>query len=122
MGTMQIPEVQQTVKNLLEQGYYRFVAMFTWTGKDDEVALERLKPFVGHQILSQMDIDPDTYQTYYLTGARTQLCIGYTKSAAGLRKFHSSVCFGTGIEAEFYHAVEGWESVQAAKAAKKSGS
>jgi hypothetical protein len=117
MGVQKI--ARDSVRGLSKEGYYRFVAIFTWTGQDDKVALERLSPFIGHKLLSEMGIDPETYQTYYLTGARTELCIGYTNSAAGLKRFHSAVCFGTNIEAKFYHAVEGYEAAEAAKAAPK---
>ncbi len=54
-----------------KQGYYRFVAIFTWAGQDDKVALERLKPYIGHNFPDEMGIDSETVQSYYLTGART---------------------------------------------------
>jgi hypothetical protein len=111
MGIMAM--ARDTVKGLSKDGYYRFVAIFTWTGQDDKVALERLSPFIGHEKLSEMGIDPETAQFYYLTGARTELVIGYTSSALALKKFHSAVCFGTNIEAKFYHAVEGYEAAEA---------
>jgi hypothetical protein len=111
MGIMAM--ARDTVKGLSKDGYYRFVAIFTWTGQDDKVALERLSPFIGHEKLSEMGIDPETYQTYYLTGARTELCIGYVKSPMGLSKFSASVTYGTDIKANIYHAVEGWEIAEA---------
>lgn len=103
--------MRDAVSDLTKQGYYRFVAIFTWTGQDDRVAIERFRPYIGHQLFSEVGIDPDTAQVYYLTGARTTLVIGYTNSSRGLKQFYSSICFDTGIEAIFYHAVEGYEAV-----------
>lgn len=107
---MGYPEMMRSaVEKLKEKGYYRFVAMFTWAGQDDTVALQRLSPYIGHKFPPQMGIDPETAQFYYFTGARTVLVIGYTNSGAGLQRFSSSVTFGTDIKANIYHAVEGWE-------------
>ena len=45
MGMMQSAAPQ--MRTIMEQGHYRFVAMFTWTGLEDKVAVERLKPYIG---------------------------------------------------------------------------
>ncbi|MGB6064795.1 MAG: hypothetical protein WBG50_08295 [Desulfomonilaceae bacterium] len=74
------------------------------------MAAEKFRPYIGHKLLGEMEIDPDTAQFYYLTGARTVVFVGYAKSGMNLKRFYSSICFGTGIEATFYHAVEGWEA------------
>ena len=111
MGIMAM--ARDTVKGLSKDGYYRFVAIFTWTGQEDKVVLERLKPYIGHNLPPEMGIDPETFQTYYLTGERTHLAIGYAKSALGLQKFTASVGYGTNIQVKVYHAVEGWEMAEA---------
>ncbi len=98
---------------VVQEGYYRFVVLFTWTGNEDTVAIQRLTPYIGHQFPSEMEIDSDNAQFYYLTGARTVLVIGYTKSAAGLQRFCSSVIRNTLINANVYHAVEGAEAAKA---------
>ena len=98
------------VKKLRQKGHYPFVAIFTWTGQDDRVAIERFRPYIGHELFAEVGIDPDSVQVYYLTGERTTLVIGYTNSAKGLKQFYSSICFGKGIAAKFYHAVEGYEA------------
>lgn len=105
---------RDSVKDLRKQGYYRFVAMFTWTGQDDTVALQRLSPYIGHNFPPEMGIDRETAQFYYLTGARTVLVIAYASSGLGLQRFSSSVTFGTDIKANIYHAVEGWEVAETA--------
>ncbi len=106
-----IPITDQ-VADLLTKGYYRFVVLFTWSGQEDTVAIQKLSPYIGHQFPSEMEIDKDTAQFYYLTGARTVLVIGYTKSAAGLQRFCSSVIRNTLINANVYHAVEGYEAAK----------
>ena len=104
---------RDAVKGLRKEGYYRFVAIFTWTGQEDKVVLERFKPYIGHNFPAEMGIDPETAQFYYLTGARTEVVIGYTNSGMGLAKFSASITYGTDIKANIYHAVEGWESAEA---------
>ena len=111
MGIMQM--ARDSVKGLRKEGYYRFVAIFTWAGQEDKVVLERFKPYIGHNIPPEMGIDPETFQTYYLTGARMHLAIGYTNSGMGLAKFSASITYGTDIKAKIYHAVEGWEIAEA---------
>lgn len=110
MGHPQL--MRDAVSDLKKQGYYRFVAIFTWDGgEEDKVALARLSPYVGHNFPPEMGIDSDTAQFYYLTGSRTELVIGYASSAGGLERFCSSVVFGTDIKVKLYHAVEGYEAV-----------
>ncbi len=105
--------MRDAVSDLKKQGYYRFVAIFTWTGEEDKVVLERFTPYIGHNFPPEMGIDSTTAQFYYLTGSRTELVIGYTNSAAGLERFCASIYYGTDIKIKVYHAVEGWESAEA---------
>ncbi|MBI4963823.1 MAG: hypothetical protein HY913_11155 [Desulfomonile tiedjei] len=106
------PNVLRTQVDQLPPEYYRFVVLFTWTGLEDNVAVQRLTPYVGHQFPPEMEIDSESAQFYYLTGARTVLVVGYTKSGAGLQRFCSSVIRDTLINANVYHAVEGYEAAK----------
>ena len=60
--------MRDAVSDLKKQGYYRFVAIFTWTGEEDKVVLERFTPYIGHNFPPEMGIDSTTAQFYYLTG------------------------------------------------------
>ena len=104
---------RDAVYGLMKGGHYRFVAIFTWSGQEDKVAVERLRPYIGHKFPEKMGIESDTAQFYYLTGARTVLVIGYTKSGIGLQQFCSSIIFGTDIKVSVHHAVEGYEAAEA---------
>ena len=109
-----LPELREKLEQLREKGYYPFVAIFTWTHQEDLVALDRfqnaLRWFEKYQAKEKLPgIDPQTAQTYYLTGARTFVIIGYTNSPRELQSFCSSIIFNTAIQANFHHAVEAHE-------------
>jgi hypothetical protein len=87
----------------VEEGYYRFVAILTWPPQADLVAAQKLKIVLQ----APQGIDAVNTQTYYLTGERTFVIIGFTPSAIDLQKFISSIIFGTDLDAKVYHAVEG---------------
>jgi hypothetical protein len=108
-----LPELRAKLERLRSDGYYPFVALFTWDPKDDAVALGRfrnaLKWFKRYQGMEKPGIDPQTAQTYNLTGARSFIVIGYSCSPKELQTFCSSIVFNTGILANFHHAVEAHE-------------
>ncbi len=95
----------------VQDGYFRFVAMFTWPPQEDKVARERFRQLLDRvdqldELLAGTGILPGQSQAYILTGARTVLIIGYTNSGPGLYSFCSSIMFNTAIQANIYHAVE----------------
>jgi len=95
----------ETIDALRKQGYFRFVAIFTWTYQEDAVVRSRLLQF-SKEKFTKVGINWETTQGYYLTGARTVLVIGYVKSPAALQAFCSLVVMNTAIQATFYHAIE----------------
>ncbi len=95
----------KTYEDLKKAGFYRFVAIFTWTYQDDDVAFKRLLQY-SFDRFNAVGIDAATTQGYYLTGARTVIVIGHVKSPIALQNFCSSIIRNTPIQATFYHAVE----------------
>jgi hypothetical protein len=97
--------------DLLEKGYYRFVAIFTWPAGEDQTARDRLRYYFDNldKLSHETGIVPEFAEAYSLTGARTTIVIGYTNSAQGLYKYCESVIFNSPVEAEVYHAVEPFE-------------
>ncbi|MCU0578742.1 MAG: hypothetical protein MUF69_04260 [Desulfobacterota bacterium] len=87
----------------LKPGYYHFVINFSWDFSEDAEALQKL-----NQIFDQLPegIDRTSIQSFYLTGARTLLFVGATKSALSLQTLCASVTFKSAIRADVYHAVE----------------
>jgi hypothetical protein len=112
MGKVALARVEDILQKDL--GYYRFVAIFTWPPEADEVARQRFGQFLGQynktffeqseQSLEETDVIPQS--AYSLTGARTVLVIGITKSAPGLYSFCSSIIFNANIHVNFYHAMD----------------
>jgi hypothetical protein len=96
---------EDTIKELKDGGFYRFVAIFTWTGQDDDVAFKRLLQY-SFDRFNASGIHAKTTQGYYLTGARTVIVIGHVDSPIHLQHFCSSIIRNTPIQANFYHAVE----------------
>lgn len=98
---------------LLKEGYFRFVATFSWTDEGDAMALARFQRyFVSMKKEDWEDkyqIDQDTTHGYYLSGQRTFVVIGYAQRQVLLEKLVSNVIFGAPINAEVVHAVEGEE-------------
>jgi len=87
--------------------YQNFVAIFTWPPGDDKIARERLKEIVK-QIPEEgppQDAPVVPGAAYSLTGARTVLVIGRSRSESELYTFCSSIIFDSGISANFYHCV-----------------
>jgi hypothetical protein len=94
-------------KDLLQGAYNRFTAIFTWTPQEDQVARERFKKWLDFDnLLSETEIVPIHTRAYSLIGARTVIIIGLSKSMKGLHRYCSEIIFNTGIEANFYHAVD----------------
>jgi hypothetical protein len=94
-------------KDLLQGAYNRFAAIFTWSPQEDQVARERFKKWLDFDnLLSQTEIVPLHSRAYSLVGARTVIIIGLSKSMKGLHQYCSEIIFNTGIEANFYHAVD----------------
>jgi hypothetical protein len=84
-------------------GFYTFVIQFSWDFQEDGEALQKL-----NQIFDKLPegIDRNSIQSYYLTGQRTLLFIGATKSALSLQALCASVTFKSAIRADVFHAVE----------------
>ena len=111
----------------LKQNHFRFLAIFSWDGCDDIVAIDKLKTLLnagdgGKAIPGDLDgIDWDTFQAYYITGARKMIAIGQVNATgeekdgewmnpiAHLQKFTTSITLGTSIRAEVYPVMEGFE-------------
>ena len=108
-----LPEFRAKLEQLRADGYYPFVVIFTWDPKDDAVALGRfrnaLQFFKRFQGVEKPGIDPQTAQTYNLTGARSFIVLGHTNSPKELQTFVSSIVFNTGILAHLHHVVEAHE-------------
>jgi hypothetical protein len=105
--------IMAKAKVIPQAGSYRFVAILTWPPQADQVARQHLQDVISMQ---SKGIDQDNTETYYLTGARIFIIIGFTlppgpgvDPALGLQTFISSIIYGTDIEAKVYHAVEGTE-------------
>jgi len=99
--------VPQDEKDLIQGAYYRFVAMFTWTSQEDEIAREQFKKWLDFDsLLKETEIVPKHTRAYSLIGARTVVVIGLAKNMHGLHRYCSAITFKTGIEAEFYCAVD----------------
>jgi hypothetical protein len=96
-------EVQMPRPIDLKPGFYRFVIQFTWDFSEDAEAAQKL-----NQIFDSLPdgIDRNSIQSYYLTGQRTLLFIGATKSAMDLQRLCASVTFKSAIQADVFHAVE----------------
>ena len=96
---------------LLKEGYFRFVAHFTWTDEGDAVALARFRAFLGggKEVWKKLEIHEATTHGYYLIGQRTFIFIGYAKDQVKLESFCSSVIFNAPISAEVHHAIEAEE-------------
>ncbi len=94
-------------KQLLDGAYYRFAAIFTWTSQEDEVARERFGKWLDfNHLLAETEIVPKHTRAYSLVGARTLLVVGLAKNMRGLHRYCSEIISNTGIEANFYHAVD----------------
>ena len=102
-----------TIMALRKKGYFRFVAIFTWTYQEDDVVSKRLLQW-SKKAFTNVGINWETTQGYYLTGARTVLVIGYAESPAALQAFSSLITMNTGIQATYYHALETNELEQVA--------
>jgi hypothetical protein len=91
------------------KGHSRFLAVFTWTHQEDEVAKKKFQK--GAALYNGTGIDEKTAQAYYCTGARTMVVIGYVDDSLGygIEKFCSKVIFGTAIQVNVYYAVESHE-------------
>lgn len=87
----------------IKEGYFRFIAKFSWGVGHDEIARQRLIPLFDNL---PDGIDLDTLQGIYLTGEREILFIGQASSPMELQKFCTSVIYDAPIEAHFYHGVE----------------
>ncbi len=99
--------VPKDEKDLIQGAYYRFIAIFTWTFQDDEVARERFKKWSDFDgLLEKTDIVPKHTRAYSLIGERTLIVIGLAKNMHGLHQYCSEITFKTGIEARFYSAVD----------------
>jgi hypothetical protein len=99
--------VPQDERDLLVGAYYRFVAIFTWTSQEDEVAREQFKKWLDFDnLLKETEIVPKHTRAYSLIGARTLMVIGLAKNMQGLHRYCSEITFKTGIEAKFYCAVD----------------
>ncbi len=99
--------VPKDEKDLLDGAYCRFAAIFTWTSQEDEVAKERFKKWLDFEhMLGETEIVPKHSRAYSLIGARTLIVIGLAKNMRGLHRYCSEIIFNTGIEADFYHAVD----------------
>jgi hypothetical protein len=89
---------------LREEGYYPFVAIFTWTYQEDKEMMKRLGK--GMDYYYGRGIHRDYTFNYYCTGARKLVVIGHTNSNKDLQRFSSRFILGTPIQAEIYHAVD----------------
>lgn len=100
-----------------KEGYYRFVAMVKWEyGQDAEARKKLYSIFAKNLPLWEKDlIDRDSIRGYILTGERTMIIIGQTKSAAALQGFCASVSFESAMQVKFYHAAEVHELTEIAK-------
>ncbi len=102
MGGIALRQMQE----MLEKGEgYGFVAIFTWPPEADKVARERFGTILA-QFQPDQNADVVPGAAYSLTGARTVLVIGRSKSESALYKFCSSIIFDSGIDANFYHCVD----------------
>ncbi len=91
--------------------YFRFVAIFTWTHQEDELAAKRFLPYI--QSFEGTGIHQETAVCLYLTGERTVIFSGYSNSATGLQRLCSGIIFNTPIQGRFYHAVDAVEIMKA---------
>lgn len=116
----------------LRKNHFRFLAIFSWDGHDDIEAIDRFKNFLqqlGEDDKGELEnlkgIDWGTFQAYYITGARKIIAIGQVDSTSERKKniwinpvsrlqtFTSFITLGSGIRAEVYPIMEGFEVAQA---------
>ena len=112
------------VKEILDKGFIRFAAKFTWNPPSDQDAkarFKRYKDFVGDENNEDVHtgIDKKTLQGYYLKSRdgipeRMFVIIGLhdpkkKKSRHGLETFCKRLIYDTGIKGPFLHPVEASE-------------
>jgi hypothetical protein len=100
-----LPDELKRLKEIKEMGYFRFVAIFTWTYQEDDMASKRLLQW-SKDGFTKVGIDWKTTRGYLLTGARTVIVIGHAASPAALQAFSSLITMNTAIQATYYHALE----------------
>jgi hypothetical protein len=115
------------VKDILDNGFIRFSAKFTWNASSEADAKARFKhyrDFVGEEsnndiLTGHTGIDKETLQGYYLKSPsgdpqRMFVIIGLhnpkkKKSRHGLETYCKRLIFGTCIQGPFLHPVEASE-------------
>ncbi|MBW2285698.1 MAG: hypothetical protein JRF65_14015 [Deltaproteobacteria bacterium] len=97
------PPLQELYNRLRKEGHFPFVVMFSWDFEQDAEAVDKLG-----NIFDKLPegIPRDGVQAFYLTGARSMVVSGYTKSPVQLQRFCSAMTFQSAIEADVFHAVE----------------
>ncbi len=105
MGTMLESAVEERLR---KDGYFNFVALFTWPHEADKVARERFGLYFKDpkKLFEKTGMDPKYCQGYGLTGARTILVVGLAPSSRALYLYCSEITHDTEIEAKVYHAVD----------------
>lgn len=105
------------IADKLKEGYYRFVAIVKWEYGQDTEARKKLYTIFGKNLplWKRGLIDRDSIRSYILTGERTMIIIGRTKSAAALQGFCASLSFESAMQVKFYHAAEVHELTEIAE-------
>jgi hypothetical protein len=84
-------------------GHVLFIAMFSWEHQDDIEAQSRLLNII--QKVPE-GIDEETLNGFYLTGHRTMIFIGQTRSAEDVQLLSSMATYGTAIKPQVSFAVD----------------
>ncbi len=96
-----MPKVAQVLH--LKDGYSWFAVIFEWESSMDGVAMKKLMDY-PEEIFH--GIDRATFLPFYLTGERTMLLLGQSKSGAAIQRLTMAATFGTDISARAYHVME----------------
>jgi hypothetical protein len=96
----------------LKEGYFRFIATFTWEPAEDKAAAEKLFNIIK---AVPKGIDEDTFEGFYLTGQRTMIFIGQATSGESVQRLSSRVSQGNAVRVNISLAVHVNEFVEMLK-------